>query len=168
MYLTPRKPENSTLEWLCENRMELEVYLYNHTQTETADLLGVSQGYFNSIVTAWASVPGFFPRYRNGQPVEIWLEETREAIEILYRDIFKDNSALTAAYIQIPRNTLRRYIKKWDLCTDVSDEVDEMDYEMETAEVKLRNCLRCGREFASTGNRMCGCAVKEHARYWEI
>jgi hypothetical protein len=160
MYLTPRPQKTSILEWLCRNQPEIESYLQGHTQLETAKLLGISTGQLSSVVTAWDSVPGFFPRYRGGQPVELWLEEVREAVEIL-RGIFKKNSALTAAYMHVPRGLLRKAVNRWDAIEEVEDIP-------EAVEVKLRNCLRCGKEFASTGNRMCGCAVKESDRYWEI
>lgn len=162
MYLTPRNQKASIVEWLCQNRVEIESYLYSHTQQEAARLLEISTGHLSSVVTAWASVPGYFPTYRGTQPVEEWLEETSEAVEILYRDIFRKNSALTAAYMQVPRGLLRKAIKRWEAPIIETEDISEI------VEVKLRNCLRCGNEFASTGNRMCGCGIKERDIYWEV
>lgn len=198
MKLTVKKNDATYLEWICENRAEIQAHLESNSQAKTAARLGVSFSYLNMIVMAWNGVPGLFPTYPGGQPVAEWLTETAQAVQILCK-IFNDNYKMTAAYLMIPYPTLRQAVTKWrqpstevdmllkdrastekDLIAQGVKVLPRIKFEeylehnttrkaaaLKPLELKVRNCLKCGNKFESTGDRLCGCNAGEMPDYWE-
>jgi len=89
--------------------LEILRYLESNPQARAANLLGVSFGYLNTIVSTWAGVKGQFPIYPGSGPVSEWLSENTISVNTLCK-LFNNNYKLTAAYLQVPYQILRKSI----------------------------------------------------------